>query len=537
MNTFFQRISFVGFRVLANSLTLVVLCVLSGICLQIAYAQQIPAGNAVGNNTEKAADVGAAPFKAKILRDGEELTRYKSTLLYGQQVNLGLYLDVTAAQLEKTKVLWTIPEKAFASYTNDSSTNSSFLSISTPIFPEKLHQKSISFFWFDAGQKEIQCRVNVDGKKFTLKATFTVMGVIYEFKNAHFYNAAIVPPDAGSNIYSMALVGPKNAEGHATSGIYNTASVKIPQAYKDLVAENAPAGTPVEGYFYVAQTQKREHKRVVKTTNNGVVTHETYYTIYDGQYGCDTDRYYPLNASETDLTDYRVYPTGENKVMWQRDTPGVYAAIAAEEGDNESMALHDEFQTYLMFVPPGGGSRAIALAELDWGWSGSAVVKDGAWIADPAKATPLEQHIGTVQPATMNPQWANRVGNPIPGTSPYSTYGAYSLSLPAVTHVTETAGTIACSTSVSKAPTADLGLDLHITEPAVTRVILPADPKVLANHSSAQIDLTTVPNVIKDDSKVLAYSVQSAGALQPSTPYRVILIWLNDDVEDVEATP
>ena len=79
-------------------------------------------------------------------------------------------------------------------------------------------------------------------------------------------------------------------------------------------------------------------------------------------------------------------------------------------GGTTSVVDHSEFQTIIMYVPPGSGSCPVPLALVNWGYSVDATVSNLGVISITPGTVPATNIPATFQTDKVEPEWQHILG-------------------------------------------------------------------------------------------------------------------------------
>jgi hypothetical protein len=302
------------------------------------YALQLPAGSSVGPPVTAQLEVQTGVARTATIsnvltgvfferdedaQDGnwQPLTGTLAKALPGQLINLKINGGNLPPGVLIDQFEWVLPGTVFKDYT--ASQSSATL---TPVEASDKVYSSCSFYFADAGTKNIQVNFQVDGNPASLSAVID-----------------IAKP-------------PRILSATTTNVVLNNGSVEVA----------LPATSFYGGAESLMSTFKAEGRtQIVQLVKDGL-----HYTNGSGDEFVGNlheewalDEEYPFAPSAA---------TGNATVV--DDSPA-----SDLETDAVSQGTNDEFKTYLMFKPPGAASRWVPLELIPWGWRFEAVKNQGGW--------------------------------------------------------------------------------------------------------------------------------------------------------------
>ena len=327
--------------------------------------QTQPLTNATEEISVNAAGVGQVYIQRDVdVQDGNwaSISGQGTKALPGQRINLRVYVSNVPVGVYYNNFEWTLPEKVFKDFTATQTTGTL-----TPMSAGDKQGVSCSFYFADAGTKNITVNFQVNGVAATLNTTIDVEKP-----------TSALTANIGATSLNLAtgLIGLLPANG-TSFGIDYTATVTMPN------------GWPQGKWNWVQ-----------------LVSPSRALTKDDG-----SEKVYSLNGQPVlDTTfPYAPLPLGDhpgNAGSYQTNTTN----LAHDMPDNglagsRLVSINAEaFQTYVMFLPPGDASRYVPLRKLAWQWSGSAAKLDGIW-----SLVTADQSVGTSSETSSHPEWVKNV--------------------------------------------------------------------------------------------------------------------------------
>ena len=306
--------------------------------------------------------------------------------LPGQKINLrlqDLYLSLYGPPgVTLNDWQWDIPDKSFRDYVVVfSDIDSATSGILTPFDKTETYckEKDIYFYWSTSGAKppNVGFEVLVGSEPFghtSSTATMLVEKVDSRLTTKTGENKVAVLPPPFPEVQAFGFFS--KAVGGDKYGIDYTGSV------------TTPSGWPAGKWNWVQLV--KSHREFHNTTG-------THTGMGDGTTS-KLDTFYP----------YKPEPYSGNPLV-----AGSYPADASEHIDHDlpseplfgrvSIEVHETFETYLMFLPPGSGSRYVPLQQVGWVWGGIVSSADG-WQAVTAQDQAAPVNPGGVE-YSDHPQW------------------------------------------------------------------------------------------------------------------------------------
>lgn len=263
------------------------------------------------------------------------ITDTNKKVLPGQKIILKCELPTVTVQ----EYEWTLPGTTFKDYVANQSTGTL-----TPLAAGDKNQQIVRFYWADTGDaREVKCRVKVNNKWYDIKnkvdvkkPTSTLTATIGEVKLNGAGDRCGLYPKAGQ-----------------TDGLSFTGKVEVPTGF-------------AEGSWNWVQLVNDGLQRKLA---NGTVERGNNFGTYvlDNTYPYEPPPYsaHPGTAGG--------YATGEEKT--NSDTP----SSGLDPNTLQSKETHDNFQTFLMFLPPGEESRYVPVRKFTWWWKYKATTTAGVW--------------------------------------------------------------------------------------------------------------------------------------------------------------
>jgi len=272
------------------------------------------------------------------------LNNTNNQLLIGQQVNLQLTLP---SGITATNITWTLPGTTFKDYVIASDGSSA--TAPTQLQPNDLATPNVTFYWADAGTKQVTCTFTVFGVQTSITTNLTV-----------FAPTATMNRTLGNVIQDGGSVIELNNIGAGLPGIQWNINVSLPSNFDPNASQWGLVQLVNLSRFFTVRTDATASmlQAVQATANPGttIVAGGNYKALFDGVVSLDTSFPYvgeknPCNGlNYTDLSD-----------------------LPSSGGDafsNTSINPAETFQTYLMFFPAGANSRPIPLRIVYWSWGG-----------------------------------------------------------------------------------------------------------------------------------------------------------------------
>lgn len=281
-------------------------------------------------------------------------------LLPGQQVQLHLLNGSMASNVQ-----WTIPDKSFKDWTANEQTAKL-----TQLEASDLNQQDVEFYWADSGSKDVSINFSWNGTPITLHKKLKCLKPVSKMSATVVGTISINSTSTFAGLYGK---GDSN-------GMSYTGNVSLPSDYTgDTNGGGWNWVQTVRSTIYIRFTSGRNG---VGTLNNQTVLDTDYpYAPYP------LPTHYPLMSSNTD---------GDHP-----DTP--------LDNDMSRVFRFDDFQTYLMFLPPGGNSRYVPLQSANWYWYESLKKinsKTNKW-----SFTSKDADAYTPQDTPVHPVWNNNISN------------------------------------------------------------------------------------------------------------------------------
>ena len=252
------------------------------------------------------------------------------------------------------------------------------------------------WYWTEeAGVETVACAVTLtppagEGSTFSLTVSRQVAVVEPTYSCTYYEGVPFVPP-AGTKLQAS---GTSSAHPHGSSW---DCQVQTPALFGSGGSCNfSQLITPGRSHTYSSGT-------VSCTENNNT--------------GLDTGCPYPATSSDPYTVGAGTstgWPT-DNSQHETGDLPGTATTDTyGSRGTATSISINESFNTFLMYVPPGGDVQPVPLHELDWNWAATPTEPAGGWASTNGIQTGAVTSTASVRDYT-HPEWT-RVESPSVGT-------------------------------------------------------------------------------------------------------------------------
>jgi hypothetical protein len=269
-----------------------------------------------------------------------------NSIIVGQQVNLTASVDTPG--IATSNFTWSVSGSAISNYVVASDSSSAQMLPLT-----QTNSASVDFYWVSGGQQNVTCSVVLNnGSIATSQASFNVQRPTAQVA----YVKGTVGAD--SNFYLGNYLHYGTSDNSGTSCEPGLDGIVCTYAVNTL-----PGFSGIYGWFHL-------NSSAIQYKQSDGTSKQCLPSGYDGALPFGSACFY--------------------------DTPGFSLAGHVEVTEAES------HQTWLMFQPSVTNSIWVPLKQVNWGWSGDAVLTNGTWTL-PSHSNPDP----TVTDATMHPSWTS----------------------------------------------------------------------------------------------------------------------------------
>jgi len=327
-----------------------------------------------------------------LVSGGATSTTSPSVVSVGQQIALRGTVTGLAAGVSVSSQVWAIQGTTVASYAQNLNCTSSpptSTAVATNLAASDLAKPQVTFYW-------------IDGDNGQNTTTYSVT-----------YTATLSDQTTATAIAYFRPVRPSpvsfNGVITTTTPVINVGSGMLTQGGNPVTSLNFGYPGPDYGIQFTATltTTYGGQVALIQLVNT---THTV--TLASGTQGVQASNGYVLDDPRSGTVPQ--YGGAKGVITFPPVTsaqvPWTDATAVSLQGATAA-TTNDQFQTYLMYQPPGAGSIWVTLQMLTWSWSGSASQANGAWALGPNNTfSPSPAGASTTgTSSTTLPQWSGAV--------------------------------------------------------------------------------------------------------------------------------